>query len=97
MSSPFTSFWEKLNRNTGITILLVSHDLSVVSRLADQVFCLENGVITCHGSPQQVLTSEVLAKTFGAGTMVYHHDQHHCHLPRPKAGEESRYAARLRL
>lgn len=63
----------ELNRTTGVTILLVSHELSVVSRLAHQVLCLAEGRIQCRGSPQEVLSSEVLAQTFGHNKTVYKH------------------------
>lgn len=62
-----------LNRTTGVTVLLVSHDLSVVSRFAAHVLCLRDGVIQCQGPPKQVLTSEMLADTFGPETRVFSH------------------------
>src|SRR4029077_17022305 len=36
-----------LNDETGVTILLVSHDLQTLGRFAHHVFCLRNGVIAC--------------------------------------------------
>ena len=62
-----------LNRRTGVTIVLVSHDLSVVTRMAHSVLCLEDGRIACHGHPRDILTGEVLARTFGADKMIYKH------------------------
>ena len=47
-----------LNRETGVTILLVSHDLTMVGRIADHVLCLKDGVIHRQGPPQQVITPE---------------------------------------
>jgi zinc transport system ATP-binding protein len=64
-----------LNRHTGVTILLVSHDLSVVSRLAHHVLCLEGGRIQCQGAPADILSGETLARTFGRGKAIYPH--HH--------------------
>src|ERR1700681_4199363 len=43
-----------LNRKTGVTILLVSHELSVVTRLAHHVLCLSEGEIKCQGAPQEI-------------------------------------------
>lgn len=65
-----------INRSTGVTILLVSHDLSVVSRLADRVLCLSEGRIQCQGPPVEVLHADMLARTFGSGMMVYSHHDH---------------------
>ncbi len=73
------SFYElisDLNRRTGVTILLVSHDVSMVGRLADHVLCLRDGVIQCQGPPDRILTPETLAGTFGPEMQVFahHHD-----------------------
>jgi zinc transport system ATP-binding protein len=83
---PFYALLGELNKKTGITVLLVSHELNVVSRLAHRVFCLEDGRIKCHGSPSEVLTSEVLAQTFGTGSLIYHHHGHdHCVTASPSS------------
>jgi zinc transport system ATP-binding protein len=63
-----------LNAQTGVTILLVSHDLSVVSRMAHHVLCLEDGRIQCQGPPHDVLRGESLARTFGTGKAIYPHE-----------------------
>jgi zinc transport system ATP-binding protein len=70
-----------LNRQTKVTILLVSHDTSVVSRMAHHVLCLRDGLIQCQGAPQEVVTEENLARVFGAGKSVYahHHADSHVH------------------
>jgi zinc transport system ATP-binding protein len=62
-----------LNRKTGVTVLLVSHDLSVVTKLAHEVLCLEGGRIACHGPPDAILSHETLSRTFGPGMGVYRH------------------------
>lgn len=55
-----------LNRDTGLTVLLVSHDLAMVRSIADHVLCLKDGAIACQGPPAAVLSPENLALTFGA-------------------------------
>ncbi len=62
-----------LNRDTGVTILLVSHDLSVVSRMAHHVLCLEGGRIHCQGAPRDVISGDMLSRIFGQGKAVYPH------------------------
>lgn len=63
----------RLNRERGVTIGLVSHDLSVVSKHAHHVLCLKDGRIQCQGSPQDTLTAETLRQTFGLETAVFAH------------------------
>src|SRR5437762_6000920 len=61
----FYDLLARLNADTGVTILLVSHDLSVVFRHAHHVLCLKDGRVQCEGPPQ-ALTPQVLAATFGS-------------------------------
>ena len=65
----------ELNRTSGVTILLVSHELNIVAKHADHVLCLKDGRIECEGPPREMLTGKVLADVFGAEALVYHH--HH--------------------
>ena len=67
----------ELNRSTGVTVLLVSHELSMVSRHADHVLCLRDGKIQCQGPPAVILTPNNLAQTFGTDMQIYAH--HHAH------------------
>ncbi len=43
-------------RERGITILLVSHSMDDIARLADRVLVLANGRIVCSGTPAEVFT-----------------------------------------
>jgi zinc transport system ATP-binding protein len=80
-----------LNRRTGVTILLVSHDTSVVHRMAHHVLCLRDGCIRCQGPPDVVLSEAMMAETFGAGKAVYAHHHTHDHGP-PQEGPAGREA-----
>ena len=71
-----TVFYEILNElksEKGLTVILVSHDLSVVYRYATQVLCV-NHALVCHGIPQEVLTADTLGQLYGHGA-VYHHPE----------------------
>jgi zinc transport system ATP-binding protein len=67
----------ELNRSSGVTVLLVSHELSMVSRHAHHVLCLRDGRIHCQGPPNEVLTPSRLAKTFGTDMQQFLHDHPH--------------------
>lgn len=66
----------RLNREEGVTVLLVSHELNVVTSFAHHVVCLKDGRVQCEGPPREVLTGEVLAHTFGTDRSVYVHHHH---------------------
>ena len=60
--------YKKLN----LTMVMVSHELSVVYRFATKVICLNKGLV-CQGVPQEVLTPEALQEIFGHHASVYKH------------------------
>jgi zinc transport system ATP-binding protein len=77
---PFYDLLGEINRRRKVTILIVSHDLSVVSEHAHHVLCLQNGRIVCQGPPGDMLTQEAINRTFGAGKRLYAHEGHaHVH------------------
>ena len=43
----------------GVTVLLVSHDLTTVARISDRVLLLDRGVVRAKGDPAQVITAYV--------------------------------------
>jgi len=66
----------ELQSKKGITLILVSHDLSVVYRYANRVLCLSKGR-TCMGPPKKILTPEMLEELYGAPPKFYRHIQEH--------------------
>ncbi len=66
---------ERLRRDEGLTVLLISHDLSVVHRYASNVLCLARGT-ACFGTPSFVLTPAVLDQIYGAPLGYHVHDRH---------------------
>lgn len=51
----------KAHRLSGVTTLLVSHDLNEVFRLASHVICIENGVITRSGKAEAVFSDNSIS------------------------------------
>jgi zinc transport system ATP-binding protein len=70
---PFYDLLAEINRERKVTMLIVSHDLSVVSESAHHVLCLQDGRIVCQGPPGDTLTQEAISRVFGAGKRVYAH------------------------
>jgi zinc transport system ATP-binding protein len=65
-----------LHQERGITLILVSHDLSVVYRHATRVLCLSKGR-PCMGPPREVLTPEKLEELYGPQARYYSHIRDH--------------------
>lgn len=61
-----------------MTVILVSHDLSMVYRHADRVYAL-NGVVCCEGTPEEVMNADSLKQAFGLHVSPYDHHHHHSH------------------
>jgi zinc transport system ATP-binding protein len=61
-----------LQKSQRFTMILVSHDLSVVYRYADMVICLSK-THPCAGAPRDVLTPETLEELYSAPQKYYQH------------------------
>jgi len=66
---------DRLRRDEGVTVLLISHDLSVVYRYATHVLCLTREH-RYFGVPRELLTSEMLAEAYGEPIAFFRHDDH---------------------
>jgi len=67
----------KVHKHHGMTVVLVSHDLSMVYRHASRVYAL-NGTICCEGSPEEVMNADSLKQAYGIHVSPYQH-HHHVH------------------
>lgn len=64
---------KKLNDEMALTILLISHDLNIVYKYADNVLCLNKQKI-CFGPPREVLDPQALIKLYGGEAKFYKHE-----------------------
>jgi zinc transport system ATP-binding protein len=73
----FHSMVRRLNRDLGITIVMVSHDIGAVMREATTCACV-NGDIVFHG-PVHQLDAQALSGLYGFPVDVLMHDPEHTH------------------
>lgn len=66
---------QRLQREQGLTVLLISHELSIVYEHADSVLCLSH-TRTYFGPPADVLTPERLGEAYGGPVRFHDHDDH---------------------
>lgn len=73
---------EEVRAETGVAVLMVSHDLHVVMAASDRVICL-NHHICCEGTPRVVSSAPEYRALFGLGTRgalaLYRHEHDHSH------------------
>ena len=62
----------RLQAERDLTLLIISHDLSLVYRYATNVLCL-NQKMVCFGTPHHVLTTENLKHLYGERVIYHHH------------------------
>ncbi len=81
-SAAFYRLIEEVRRETGCSVLMISHELHVVMAASDRVICL-NGHVCCQGSPDIVSSAPEYRALFGSGTggalALYRHDHDHTH------------------
>jgi len=62
-----------LQRDRALTVLFISHELTVVSRYATNVLCLSRGT-ACFGPPRTVLTPDLLRDMYRTDVHYHVHD-----------------------
>jgi zinc transport system ATP-binding protein len=71
-----------LQDKLGVAMIIVSHDLNVVYKYANQVLCLNKKMI-CYGEPMKTLTTQTLGELYGDHAYFHHHHPDHseylCH------------------
>lgn len=63
----------RIQKEEGLTMVIVSHELQIVVEYANQVLCL-NKKILCSGIPHKVLTNETLRQMYGAPISHFSHN-----------------------
>lgn len=59
-----------LNKNSGITIAMVLHDLNLAARYCDQIVMIADGGVEAMGVPSEIFTEERVEKVFGLKSQI---------------------------
>jgi ABC-type branched-subunit amino acid transport system ATPase component len=57
-------FVESLARDTGLTVIIIEHNLNVVREVGDWVYLMAGGSVEAFGVPDEVLRQEALVRIF---------------------------------
>ena len=66
----------RVQQDERLTLLLISHELSLVYRYATNVLCLSRGRPALSGPPLEVLTPGMLQEIYGAPMSFHLHARH---------------------
>ena len=61
-----------LHHRHEMTLILVTHDVGVISQHVDSIACL-NRTLVAHGRPKDVLSGESLEQMYGCGAVLFGH------------------------
>ncbi|MCR8844247.1 ABC transporter ATP-binding protein [Paenibacillus sp. SC116] len=59
-----------VNRELGITVVMVLHDLNQASAYSDKIYVIQNGSIHTTGKPRDVLTPDIIRNVYGVEAEV---------------------------
>ncbi|HEB72616.1 MAG TPA: metal ABC transporter ATP-binding protein [Nitrospirae bacterium] len=68
----FYTMLKSLIENLNMTILLVSHDIGVITNMVDDLICI-NQKVYCHGAPAEVLRDGVVGQAYGCEAEILLH------------------------
>ena len=68
------SWINALHSEGEMTIILVTHDIGVVSQYVDSIACL-NRTLVAHGRPKDVLSGDSLEQMYGCGAVLFGHGE----------------------
>ncbi|GHH46810.1 ABC transporter ATP-binding protein [Streptomyces candidus] len=60
----------QLNREQGRTVVVVLHDLNQAARYADHLVAMKEGLVVAEGTPDEVVTAELVREVFGLESVV---------------------------
>ena len=69
---------QRLNRELGITIVMVLHDINLAARYSDYLVAIRGGVLFTEGTPEEIVTAENLRSIFEIEAAVYRDPIHGC-------------------
>jgi iron complex transport system ATP-binding protein len=61
---------EKLKKEKGLTVIMVSHDINLAAMYGDRLLILKEGNVVGMGAPETVLTYDTLEKAYGCQLLV---------------------------
>ncbi len=71
----FYSLLRELNKNDGMTILFITHDVGVIADDIQSMLCINQTLLACN-NPHEVLSCSEMSKLYGIDAHLIHHHHH---------------------
>ena len=79
---------QKLNREYGITIVMVLHDINQSLYYSDEIVAMKDGRMIAHGLPEEIITKELVQEVYGVDLTIQSVDGKPCLLYTSDAADD---------
>lgn len=69
----FYNMLTNINKDYGMTILMVSHDIATIAKEVKCMVCLNKALI-CHGAPEEIIKSNYMEQLYSKEALFVHHE-----------------------
>ena len=69
------SLVHRLSADRGLGVIVVLHDVNMAARFCDEIIALHSGRMIVRGTPEDIMTSQQLARIYGVDMSVIAHPQ----------------------
>lgn len=69
-----TMMLKQLSIDKGILVIMISHDINIAAKYADEIIMMHDGSIFAIGTPQEVITNENMETVYGVKTEIINDD-----------------------
>ena len=67
---------QQVRTETGVSVLAAMHDISLAAQYCQRIAVLHQGAVYAVGTPEEVVTAEIVSQAFGAEVAISHHPIH---------------------
>src|SRR5690625_2021621 len=66
---------KRLNKEYGLTIVMVLHDINQAIRYSDTIIAMKKGQIVRKGAPEKVITEETMRDVYSVDVLIRENEQ----------------------
>jgi iron complex transport system ATP-binding protein len=71
---------KELNKENGITIVMVLHDINQAIRYSNTIIAMKDGRVVEHGDPQDIITEKLMKDVYGIDVEIIKNHETGLHI-----------------